>query len=349
MYNIFITSYSFFLFFLILSNSMDIIKQYGPFIATKLKMGLATNLDCKTVLSSLNPDCESIQYIYSDCFESTQKNASLAQHEKCLQYCIQQLQQFKEICNQFKIQYPNQAKLYCNSQFESVSYLNQLYQSIETFCKEKNYFNSNINPVKFVISSEDMIGPHYRPDVKSFVINKKNCMYFHPSFMTILLCHECLPGHHYMNQHSKFPLFKENDNIALIEGWGFYAERFCPETIENYYAYSCCKTIHLIRAIIDIHYTQIKDWNKKDALTFITQNWPFSITSEQMENEIKNIDERPGYQICYIIGEKFYDQCFKTYASQFSTCKDYHNTLFQALNTCKDCSTQSITSFFKTV
>ena len=139
-----------------------------------------------------------------------------------------------------------------------------------------------------------------------------------------------------------------NDNIALIEGWGFYAERFCPETIENYYAYSCCKTIHLIRAIIDIHYTQIKDWNKKDALNFITQNWPFSITSEQMENEIKNIDERPGYQICYIIGEKFYDQCFKTYASQFSTCKDYHNTLLQALNKCKDCSTQSITSFFKT-
>lgn len=327
---------------------MDIINKYGPLIATKLKMGLATNLNGNNIVPGINPECEPIQHIYSDCFQSVQKNASLDQHMACLKYCETNLEHFQAICKSFKKLYPNQSNFICHDSFSTETSFHNIYNDIKNFNHQKNYFNSNIQPVSFTITDDNSIGPHYRPDEKKFVINKNNCIYFIPSFMTILLCHECYPGHHYMNSFCKsFPSFEKQDNMALIEGWGFYSERFCPETVENYFAYCCCKCLHIIRAIVDIHYTQLKDWNQEKCIQFILSNWPFSISFNQAKEELNKCIDRPGVQACYVTGERFYDQCLKTYANQFNTLQDYHNQLFIALNSCHNCSTQSIETFFK--
>lgn len=326
---------------------MEYIKKFGPLLTTKLKIGLATKENFEGIKigynnCNLNTECEPITHIYEDCFQTTQQNATSTQHKRCLEYCIEELALFKELCKSFTEIYPNDCRLECNGTYQNINICNSLYKKIMDYCKTNNYFNFS-ETVKIKIIDSDEIGPHYRPDEKTFIINKKRCHYFHPSFMNILLCHECDPGHHYMNvMCKKFPSFKNNDNIALIEGWGFYSERFIPESASNYYAYCCSKCLHLIRAITDIHYTQLKDWNKNESIQFIKNNWPFPITDEEILEEIQRINDRPGTQSCYAIGERFFDQCLKTYSNRYNSLIEYHNILLESLNKCNDCTTQNI-------
>lgn len=181
----------------------------------------------------------------------------------------------------------------------------------------KTHFSYFPPAVKIKEEDDNSGGPYYLHDTFFYhpdhaVINSDVCK--------LVVMHETMPGHHlmfsYMKEHD-LPI--DDTNIAFIEGWGLYVESLCPKKDRCLYFMS--RLIRVVRALADIAYCteqkneeQVRNFFRKYAhVTYLDEN-----------AEIQRIKDRPGYNVCYVLGEQYFFKLRKLFGKNLTR---FHDTI----------------------
>jgi hypothetical protein len=205
---------------------------------------------------------------------------------------------------------------------DSLQRFTQTYDRIRnTVCND--YFNNKYSKCKIKQVKKDCEGPYYLEE--TFTYSEHFCELLDPCMEEILLLHETDPGHHYMYKAlgNKLP----ENNVAIIEGWGLYVERYHQKNPKNIYGYNTSILVRCCRAIIDIMYHYLSS-TEEECKAFLSEYYPFPL---QIDREISRVKTMPGYNICYLIGEHFFVYCFNKFSSRYKNLKEYHDELLQSI------------------
>ena len=172
-----------------------------------------------------------------------------------------------------------------------------------------------------------------------FYIPSNQHMIF-PILETTVCLHEGIPGHHMMYELLGKQFLRASNRSPsdmLIEGWGFYVERFYKPSLRNQVGYQLSKIIRLVRAIADIRFhhqdPKIK-FNEQECLDFFEKHWP--LTGSYTE-EVERIKENPGFNVIYVIGEMFIEVLYlDTKYLLNNDIKLFHSLLFEVFDECKN-------------
>jgi hypothetical protein len=185
--------------------------------------------------------------------------------------------------------------------------------SLQEFAKEaqditRRNFTYEAPPVSIVQLEEKVGGPYYLKDK----------FYYHPDHAVMnsdvnkmVVIHETVPGHHYMFSFMKeYDLPIDESHIAFIEGWGLYAESLSSP--KDRCRYFLSRLIRVIRALADIAFHTGQEGRIEEI--FRKYN---SITRLDLEAEKQRILDRPGYNVCYVIGEQYFFKLRKMFLRKF--------------------------------
>lgn len=211
----------------------------------------------------------------------------------------------------------------------------------ESYHKLREYLHTNQIIEKIPeakIEGTDKAHPHYYDN--TFYFSSQLC---DSTLKSVILLHECEPGHHYMNTKlGEMPKTAQGTpNIALIEGWGLYSERFFPSSEANEYAYCTTILIRCCRTVGDIMYNSGR-WTEEQTKEFLEHYFPYK---ERISEEIKRLKGMPGYNVCYLVGEHFFVEMWAKHRKRFENLAEYHRALLECMRGMKDgCDFEKIKS-----
>jgi hypothetical protein len=193
----------------------------------------------------------------------------------------------------------------------------------------KQYFALS-SPGKIVYDKNQEVGPHFElaDNVGVLKVGNKPCILLHPVLLPFVLLHEGDPGHHLMyNLLQCFPQLNDEDNMACIEGWGMYCERFYPPKPTYHFGFICSMLFHFIRAYCDMGLV-CGVLSKSSVQDLLKTYVPFPI---EVAREIEHYLKHPGMQCCYILGYQMFDTYAKKQRTKFKDWKDFHSDLLQKI------------------
>lgn len=249
--------------------------------------------------------------------------------------CMKRLKQSK--VKMSKLNIPHNPEV-CHAQ-SSVSRLESKYKQIKQHISK--YFTPIQGYASIIKTDKNIPGPYYHKG--EFVFSSSMCELLDPLLETSLITHECEPGHHYMSVilQDKFPY----KNAAIVEGWGLYVERFHQQTPTDEYGYHLSVTIRCCRAMIDILYN-FKKRPENEVRALLESMYPFP---KQIEKEMERMKQKPGFNVCYLLGEHFFLYCWNQFRDYYKTTKEYHDDLLQSIKECtesNDIHTSQIINWF---
>lgn len=316
------------------------ISLVGPTLYLKLYSGLANDTDitnrcneiyhtsglsvtANTILASCN--CEGLIPTLP-LSKSLQLCKSAPNDSIFHSYIVNNLNTLKNVYNHLLNLDPSLKQITCPTMNKDI--ITKTYNE----CRKtvSNFFTLS-QPSSIIYDPSQTVGPHF--DTVQFKIGNKPCTLLHPTLLPIILNHECDPGHHWMfHQLSAFPQLDGNDNMACIEGWGMYCERFYEPTLPHHFGFVCSMILHFLRALCDFN-LQNGIWNTKTVGNVISDNMPFNLDIPQ---EVGHISKFPNLQCCYILGYNVFDSCCKKFRNQYPDWKVYHNQIIRAIKSMKD-------------
>jgi uncharacterized protein (DUF885 family) len=180
----------------------------------------------------------------------------------------------------------------------------------------RKHFSFQPHDVKITETTDDIPSALYHNG--EFIFNSDLAI-MNSDLCRIVVIHETVPGHHYMESFMKhFDLPIDTSFRAFIEGWALYAESFCDPSDRVIYLKS--RMIRMCRAVGDIminYLAQTKE-EKEHAITKTEQL--FEMYNKWLKvniiKEINRIINEPGTVICYVIGEHYFFKLYKMFKTK---------------------------------
>jgi hypothetical protein len=183
----------------------------------------------------------------------------------------------------------------------------------------QKHFDWSPPEIKLEETNKEIMGPYYLDG--TFTYNPTNSV-VNSDVLKMVVIHETEPGHHYMFTYMDArALPVDDDNIAYIEGWALYAESLSGETDKCKYYMS--RLIRLLRSIGDIYINYQNRDQKVVRDLFAKHN---HLAHLDIDKEIHRIEDKPGYNVCYVMGEQQFFQLRKQFRKKFpeKSLVDFH-------------------------
>ena len=128
--------------------------------------------------------------------------------------------------------------------------------------------------------------------------------------MTVLTCHEAVPGHHLQislaQEIEGLPEFRKNmDYTSYVEGWALYTETLCDDMgmYKNLYDKYGQLTEEIWRAVRLVVDTGIhsKGWTREQAVNYFREAGPFA--EQEIQSETNRYIVWAGQALAYKIGQ----------------------------------------------
>jgi uncharacterized protein (DUF885 family) len=89
---------------------------------------------------------------------------------------------------------------------------------------------------------------------------------------------------------------------------------------------------------VDILYN-VGVWTEEQCKEFLTHYFPYK---ERIDEEIKRVQDSPGYNVCYLVGEHFFVELWAKFSKKFPNLKEYHNKVMECIDKAKECDFKGI-------
>lgn len=227
------------------------------------------------------------------------------------------LKSFKPIKN--KIFYKSREEMFK----DCISYSKFVYNDVLN-----KYFH--FKPKKpFEIRKVKLVDEKYSPLGYYTILD--HCIYINLSYFNeitkievhSLIMHECLHSFHYdYMKFYKIPKYKYMTyfNTALVEGFAFYMEIYCPDYDDN----NPMTIMRKLRLVVDTGINYF-GWTYKKAFDYMKSYLPHKISD--IKNEIDRYICEPSQSISYMIGKIHIIKLRDDFLKKGGDIKDFHHIL----------------------